>query len=98
MTQSPVSPASFDKVIKATLAVKTSLAFAALTCLLFFLAFLFVVFLTSGIDRLVLGSMILIFWMIYSSGVVLLGFKLDREQVARDQALVLKQDQHDIVP
>ncbi len=74
MTQPPVSQSPFDKVIKAAASVKTRGGFAALNLVLVFLAFLFVLFLMTGLDRMILGILMFLLWqgfavfVLFSSG------------------------------
>jgi len=58
MVRSPVEPSPFDKIIKAASTVSTRTGLAALYLVLGFLAFVFVLFLTTGRDRMILAVMI----------------------------------------
>ena len=62
MVESPVGQSPFDKVIKAASGVKTKRGLVALNLVLLFLGFVFVLFLTNGVDRLVLAILVLVLW------------------------------------
>jgi len=62
MTQPPVNPSPFDKIIKEAGKVTTKGGFAALNCVLLLLALIFVLFLLTGNDRLILGILIIVLW------------------------------------
>lgn len=66
MATSPVSPSKFHLVIRELGAVKSKGGFAALNSGLFFLAFVFSLFLLSGVDRLIVGLSILGCWVCFS--------------------------------
>jgi predicted MFS family arabinose efflux permease len=62
MTQPPVNPSPFDKIIKEAGKVTTKGGFAALNCVLLLLALIFVLFLLTGNDRLILSILIIVLW------------------------------------
>ena len=66
MVQSPVSPSPFDKVLKVVAAVKTNIGLAGINLILLFLAFFLVLLLTNGRDRLILGLVVFIGWMLFA--------------------------------
>ena len=66
MVQPPVSSSPFHKIIEAITKIKSKIALSALNLVLLFLAFVFVLFLMSGWERLLLAILALIFWGIFT--------------------------------
>ncbi|MBM3157318.1 MAG: hypothetical protein FJ004_08560 [Chloroflexi bacterium] len=62
MSQIPVSPSPFDKIIRAAGAVRTRGGFAALSSILFFLSFIFAIFFVEGAYKLIIAILILVIW------------------------------------
>jgi small-conductance mechanosensitive channel len=71
VSQPPVSPSAFHKIIEAAATVTTKNGLAALNLVLVFLAFLFVLFLLDGTDRLILTILIFVCWMSFAVFAVL---------------------------
>jgi len=70
MTQPPISPSAFDKIIKAAANVKTKSNIAALNLVLVFLAFIFILFIIDGILKWALTILIFICWQAFAIYVV----------------------------
>ena len=77
MSQIPVSQSPFDKVIKAASTIKTNNGLAALYLILGFLLMLSVLFLTAGIDRMILTILIFLIWTAFAALTVM---KKSREE------------------
>jgi hypothetical protein len=67
MSQMPVSPSPFDKIIRAAGAVKTKGGFAALVVVLLFLCLVFILAFTLGRDRLILSILTLVIFAGFST-------------------------------
>lgn len=66
MSQPPVSPSPFHKIIDSITKIKSKTALAALNLVLLFFAFIFVLFLMDGWERLLVAILVLIFWCIFT--------------------------------
>jgi len=66
MVTSPVSPSKFHMVIRELGAVKSKGGFAALNSGLLFLGFVFSLFLTTGVERMIISLLVLACWISFT--------------------------------